>query len=97
MTGEAPELRHVFVEGRVQGVGYRDFARRTARRLGVRGWARNRLDGTVEVLAVGTAASLESFLADLRHGPGVVSTLRVATSATLDGETPEVFVIRPTF
>jgi acylphosphatase len=97
MNGEASELRHVFVEGRVQGVGYRDFARRTAWRLGVRGWARNRLDGTVEVLAVGTAASLESFLADLRHGPGLVSTLRVAATTAVDDETPEAFVIRPTF
>ena len=97
MTGKSFEILHVFVEGRVQGVGYRDFARRTARRLSVKGWARNRTDGTVEVVAVGRAASLEAFLAELRQGPGLVSTLRVAGIDGLDGDMPEAFLIRPTF
>jgi len=96
MKGEPLESRHVFVEGHVQGVGYRDFARRTARRLSVSGWARNRRDGTVEVFAVGSAAKLETFLAELRNGPGLVSTLRVAGNEGLEDATPETFLIRPT-
>ena len=96
MKCEPLEIRHVFVEGRVQGVGYRDFARRTARRLSVRGWARNRRDGTVEVFAVASAAKLEDFLAELRQGPGLVLTLRVVWNEGLEDETPETFLIRPT-
>jgi acylphosphatase len=41
------------ITGRVQGVGYRLWATRTAARLGLRGWVRNRSDGSVEVLATG--------------------------------------------
>jgi acylphosphatase len=96
MSPEAFEIRHVFVEGRVQGVGYRDFVRRTARRLAVQGWTRNRTDGTVEVFAVASAASLDAFLADLRQGPGLVLGLRVAGVEAREGDPPQNFLIRPT-
>jgi acylphosphatase len=57
------------VGGRVQGVGYRASAAHEGRRLGVLGWVRNRMDGTVEVDAQGTQAVLETFLVYLRRGP----------------------------
>jgi acylphosphatase len=55
--------------GDVQGVGFRFFAERQARRLGLDGWVRNRYDGAVEVEAEGSNAALEQFLNDLRRGP----------------------------
>jgi acylphosphatase len=61
--------RRYYVSGQVQGVGYRIFAQRTARDLGVRGWARNLDDGRVEVLAMGTGRQLEDFEGELRVGP----------------------------
>lgn len=61
--------RHYTVRGRVQGVGYRYFARDRALELGVTGWVRNRDDGTVEVLACGTGAQLDAFAGYLHQGP----------------------------
>ena len=57
------------VHGRVQGVGYRATTIDEGRRLGLAGWVRNRLDGTVEVLAEGSEAKLNLLLAYLRRGP----------------------------
>ena len=61
--------RKYYISGRVQGVGYRYFAQRAARDLGLRGWARNLDDGRVEVLAVGAPRQLEDFEGELRVGP----------------------------
>jgi acylphosphatase len=55
--------------GDVQGVGFRFFAERHARQLGLEGFVRNRYDGAVEVEAEGPAAALEQFLNELRRGP----------------------------
>jgi acylphosphatase len=57
------------VRGRVQGVGYRFFVQHAAEALGVRGWARNCDDGTVEVYAVGLPEQLSEFEAHLWRGP----------------------------
>ena len=50
MNQEPALVRHVLVEGRVQGVGYREFTRRRALRLGISGWVRNRSDSAVEAV-----------------------------------------------
>jgi acylphosphatase len=60
---------HAVVRGRVQGVGFRASTAYEARRLGVTGWVRNRLDGTVEVLASGDDAPIDQLVAWLKHGP----------------------------
>lgn len=57
------------IVGDVQGVGYRAYARRCARTLGLTGYTRNMADGTVEVVAEGSRALLEDLLAALRRGP----------------------------
>jgi acylphosphatase len=60
---------HAIVRGRVQGVGFRAGTAHEARRLGLRGWVRNRMDGTVEVLAGGDEAAVDQLAAWLKHGP----------------------------
>lgn len=60
--------RYLLLRGRVQGIGFRWFARQTAEELGVSGWARNREDGSFEVEAEGTAAALDEFVSRLRTG-----------------------------
>jgi acylphosphatase len=67
------------ISGRVQSVGYRAWAMQTAARLGVRGWVRNRADGSVEALASGEAAKIDRFVEACRQGPRLafVSSLNV--------------------
>ena len=60
---------HVVIDGRVQGVGFRFFAAREAQGLGLRGYARNLPDGSVEVVATGDEPSLEAFVERLSEGP----------------------------
>jgi acylphosphatase len=74
--------RRYYVSGQVQGVGYRYFAQRAARDLGVRGWARNLDDGRVEVLGIGTAHQLEDFEGELRVGPPHADVRRLVVEET---------------
>ena len=60
---------HCLVSGRVQGVGFRWFVQREARRLGVRGDVRNLPDGRVEIRAVGAAGDVGSLLNAVGTGP----------------------------
>lgn len=57
------------VRGRVQGVGFRYFAVRAARRLGLTGTVRNMPDGTVEAIAQGPDDAIAGFRAELERGP----------------------------
>ncbi len=59
----------LWVSGRVQGVGFRWFAREEARRLGLSGWVMNLPNGEVEVAAGGEASSLERLRRALEVGP----------------------------
>lgn len=75
-----PAYRYV-VSGRVQGVGYRYFVLRQADVLGVRGFARNRADGSVEIVAEGTDAALAGLEARLREGPSFAAVENVEREA----------------
>lgn len=59
----------VIIKGYVQGVGFRYWAYRHATSLGIKGYVRNRPDGSVEVLASGDQESVDHFLSLLRRGP----------------------------
>lgn len=57
------------VKGRVQGVMFRDFVQRKAQSLGIVGTVENKMDGSVEVIAMGEEEKLKKFLEFLSKGP----------------------------
>jgi acylphosphatase len=59
------------IHGRVQGVGFRYFVEKEAEVSGLEGWARNRRDGSVEVVLAGDGAFVDSMIEALRRGPPV--------------------------
>jgi acylphosphatase len=79
-TEKAIEARCFVVRGRVQGVGFRWFVEREAHLLGIAGWVRNNLDGSVEVLAQGTRDQLSGLRSRLREGPRAARVDAVAES-----------------
>ena len=91
--------RRIFVSGRVQGVFFRDSTRREALALGVAGWARNRHDGRVEVLAAGSPEAVAALEKWLQSGPPMAKVTNI--EAMDAGETCEdimqdPFTILPT-
>ena len=72
------EAAHLLIEGRVQGVGYRMWLEREAGRAGLRGWVRNRSDGSVEALLIGDAGAIDRVAAACERGPrlAVVTAIR---------------------
>jgi acylphosphatase len=69
--------RRFIISGRVQGVGFRYFAIRAARRAGVVGTVRNLSDGTVEAIAEGSETAVSEFRAQLERGPSYGHVSRV--------------------
>ncbi|MBI3051665.1 acylphosphatase [Candidatus Woesearchaeota archaeon] len=60
---------YMIISGKVQGVFYRDFARKEAEKYGIVGFVRNLHDGTVEVLAEGDDDKLKRFILECKRGP----------------------------
>ena len=86
--------RHLVIRGAVQGVGYRDAMRQEALRLGIRGWVRNRRDGTVEAVIEGPVQAVELLLRWAHRGPEPANVARV--EITEDSGSYTAFELRPT-
>jgi acylphosphatase len=92
--GASVARAEIRVTGRVQGVGYRDYARRCAARAGVTGYAMNLGDGSVRVVAEGVRALLEVLIVELERGPRLARVERMDVQwAAAQGEFAE-FSIR---
>ena len=67
----------LMVRGKVQGVFFRDSVKNRAQELELKGWVRNKSDGSVEILAVGTKYAVEKMVQFCREGPGSAQVLEV--------------------
>ena len=82
----AREATRLIIQGHVQGVGYRWWALGRARDLGLAGWVRNRMDGSVEALAIGAPDAIAAFIRACETGPRHAVVKAVSASpATDDG------------
>lgn len=80
MNGQDTERISLRVTGRVQGVGFRNYTHREARRLGVKGWVRNEEDGSVRVEAEGPHEELEKLHESVQEGPRAARVEDVSAS-----------------
>jgi acylphosphatase len=89
MLGESDVRLTAWVHGHVQGVGFRWWTRSRALELGLTGYAANKADGRVQVVAQGTREACEKLLDLLEHGdtPGQVDTVVADWSAVTDALT----------
>ena len=83
------------ITGTVQGVGYRLWMTRTAARLGLRGWVRNRRDGSVEALVTGAPGAIPAMIEASRKGP-FGAQIRDVTVTPDQDDGSMGFVARPT-
>jgi acylphosphatase len=95
MTAEEPTTMNIRIEGQVHGCGFRDFAIREANLRKLRGWVRNRSDGSLEAVAHGPSRQVEEFIAVCIKGPLGANVTAVNLQPA---EPPESigFVRRPT-
>jgi acylphosphatase len=85
------EMRIIRIHGKVQGVGYRFFATRVARRLGLKGAIQNLRDGTVEAKVEGEGEKIDEWLEQLKEGP------RYAEVTKIDQEKKDFTGAQPDF
>ena len=88
--------RRLVITGRVQGVFYRAWFADRMRAIGIRGWVRNRADGSVEAVAEGPVEVVEQAIALARQGSPAARVEAVMVSQDAPAEVLEGFVKRPT-
>lgn len=86
--------RRFLISGRVQGVGFRFFAREAAQVENLSGWVRNLTDGRVEVLADGDRESVDRFERRLRRGPAGARVEQVDVADDAPSSTSGEFEVR---
>lgn len=80
--------KHLRITGIVQGVGYRAAFEREARALGLTGWVRNRLDGSVEAVVRGKEDALKLIIAWAHQGPRMARVRDVTVTDMPDADAP---------
>lgn len=91
---ETPVRVHIWVTGRVQGVGFRVFVADSAETIGVKGWVRNVNWDTVETLAEGTREQIDLFIRTVKTGPRASRVDNCRVEEEIPGEKFTGFEIR---
>ncbi len=82
MTSES--ACRIVISGRVQGVGFRAWACEEARRRAIRGWVRNRRDGTVEAFLIAPGDKIAAMIEACRRGPALARVTGIAREDARD-------------
>lgn len=85
---------HIFVSGRVQGVGYRRFVRHWARKLGLTGWVQNLPDTRVEAVIHGPQDQMDHLLRICNKGPFMAKVSNIQKVWEESSENFDAFTIR---
>jgi acylphosphatase len=83
------------IYGRVQGVWYRGWTEQEANGLGLHGWVRNRLDGSVEAMFIGAGDKVQLMLERCHQGPSHAKVDKIETEEA-QGIAPKRFEVKPT-
>ena len=78
--------QQIRVFGRVQGVGFRNWAVATAQSFNITGWVRNRKDGSVEIIASGQPGEIRRFIEACHKGPSTATVEAVSVQDAIDEE-----------
>jgi len=90
----ADKTIHAIIEGRVQGVYFRDYTRREAEKLGLVGWVRNQRDGSVEALIAGDSGKIEKMIDWLHEGSPMANVTGITVTEHSHEDTYHDFTIR---
>ena len=95
MASEEREIKRLMIRGTVQKIGYRVWVEREALALGLKGWVRNRRDGSVEALFAGPTDNVAQMLERCKDGPrsAHVTAVKIAEEG---GDAPDGFEVLPT-
>ncbi len=80
--------KRLIIEGRVHGVGFRDWMVAQAQALGLSGWVRNRRDGSIEALIDGDTAAVEELVRACRRGPRLAAVTAIEEELAEPADTP---------
>ncbi|MEQ8524539.1 acylphosphatase [Gracilimonas sp.] len=86
--------KHIFISGRVQGVGFRHFTKTNARSLGVKGWVKNLQDGRVEAVLQGDEKLVNQLIEKCKKGPRSAYVQNLDVKEENSGESYTTFDVR---
>jgi acylphosphatase len=90
------ERLHAWIDGHVQGVGFRYFVREQVAVMPITGWVRNLHDGRVELIAEGKREDLDKLLVSVKQGPRGSQVTEVRTEWGTASQEFDDFRIQPT-
>lgn len=85
----------VWISGGVQHVGYREWTKKEADKLGLHGWVRNRKSGMIESLLYGRSMDVDALVKAMATGPEEANVIDVEVDDNVKGICPSYFEIKP--